>query len=83
MLYGSPSLGSHHYAMALRFLMIAAAIILLAAIAMCALSPSSYMTQIPFIPTWLGTWALLSNLPDLRGIADDSHLELPVSGQAA
>ncbi|MFM8886826.1 MAG: VanZ family protein [Chthoniobacterales bacterium] len=43
--------------MLLRFLMIAAAIILLAAIATCALSPSSYMTEISFIPTWLGTWA--------------------------
>ncbi|MFM8459029.1 MAG: hypothetical protein ACKOB0_08815 [Chthoniobacterales bacterium] len=57
---------TRHYAMALRFLVIAAAIILLAAIATCSLSSSSYMTQIPFIPKWLGTWALLSDLPDLR-----------------
>jgi VanZ family protein len=43
--------------MALRFLVIAAAIISLAAIAICALAPSAYMSEIPFIPTWLGTWA--------------------------
>ena len=43
--------------MALRFLVIAAAIISLAAIAICALAPSAYMTEIPFIPTWLGKWA--------------------------
>ena len=43
--------------MALRFFVIAAAIISLAAIAICALAPSAYMSEIPFIPTWLGTWA--------------------------
>lgn len=31
--------------------------LLLLAIAICSLAPSSYMTEIPFIPTWLGTWA--------------------------
>jgi VanZ family protein len=43
--------------MPLRFLVVAAVIILLAAIAVCALSPSSYMSEIRFIPSWLATWA--------------------------
>jgi VanZ family protein len=30
---------------------------LLAAILICALAPSSYMTELPFIPQWLGEWA--------------------------
>jgi hypothetical protein len=34
--------------MALRFLVIAAAIISLAAIAICSLAPSAYMTELPF-----------------------------------
>jgi len=43
--------------MGLRFFAIAAAIILLAAIAVCSLTSSPSMSELPFIPTWLGTWA--------------------------
>lgn len=43
--------------MASRLCAIAAVLALLAAIAVCALSPSSYMTEIRFIPSWLATWA--------------------------
>ena len=43
--------------MALRFLVIAAAIILLAAIAICSLTSSPNMREMWWIPDWLGTWA--------------------------
>ena len=43
--------------MALRFLVIAAAIILLAAIATCSLAPSPNMREMWWIPGWLGEWA--------------------------
>lgn len=44
-------------AKSLKLVFIALTLALLVAIAVCALSPSSYMTEIPFIPTWLATWA--------------------------
>ncbi len=40
-----------------RFILLALTLALLAAIAVCALAPSSYMTELPFIPQWLGEWA--------------------------
>jgi hypothetical protein len=43
--------------MPLRFFAIAAAIILLAAIAICSLAPSPNMREMWWIPDWLGTWA--------------------------
>jgi hypothetical protein len=43
--------------MALRFFVIAAAIILLAAIATCSLAPSPNMREMWWIPSWLGEWA--------------------------
>lgn len=43
--------------MALRFLVIAAAIILLAAIAICSLAPSPNMREMWWIPEWVGEWA--------------------------
>jgi putative exporter of polyketide antibiotics len=43
--------------MPLRFLVIAAAIILLAAIAICSLAPSPNMREMAWIPQWLGEWA--------------------------
>jgi hypothetical protein len=43
--------------MALRFFVIAAAIILLAAIATCSLAPSPNMREMWWIPAWLGEWA--------------------------
>jgi len=60
--HSSPA--TRHFAMALRCSAIAAAIILLAAIATCSLSPSPHMRELPFIPTWLGTWADAN--PNLR-----------------
>ena len=45
------------FATALRFSVIAAATALFAAIAICALAPSAYMTELPFIPTCVGQWA--------------------------
>jgi hypothetical protein len=41
----------------LKFVFIPLTLALFAAIAICSLAPSAYMTEIPFIPTWLGTWA--------------------------
>jgi len=43
--------------MPLRFFAIAAAIILLAAIAICSLAPSPNMREMWWIPEWLGAWA--------------------------
>ena len=43
--------------MALRFGAIAAATALLAAIAICSLTPSPNMREMWWIPDWLGTWA--------------------------
>ncbi len=37
--------------------LLALTLALLAAILICALAPSSYMTELPFIPQWLGEWA--------------------------
>lgn len=48
---------SHLAVAMMRICAIAAAIALLAAIATCSLAPSSYMTELPFIPQWLGEWA--------------------------
>jgi uncharacterized BrkB/YihY/UPF0761 family membrane protein len=41
----------------LRIGSLALLLALLAAIATCALAPSSYMTELRFIPQWLGEWA--------------------------
>lgn len=41
----------------LRASAISLTLALLAAIAVCALAPSPNMTELPFIPDWLGTWA--------------------------
>jgi glycopeptide antibiotics resistance protein len=43
--------------MPLRFLVVAAVIILLAAIATCSLAPSPNMREMWWIPGWLGEWA--------------------------
>jgi hypothetical protein len=41
---------------AIRLVSLALLLALLAAILVCALAPSSYMAEMPFIPNWLGIW---------------------------